>query len=169
MSTAQTGVSLAGCTLAFLILFANLRKWWTGGRALKDLIPTIQGFITGAFGTVCGGGLAGWLAGCTRQGANAGTAKAISATTGTTPGGEIPAGAMGSLTEEGAVVVFILFCALVLAYKAASKEDKARMTGALIAGFILCATAGVAGALQGLPDLANSIGLSGQNALGGSL
>ncbi|MFJ7489729.1 hypothetical protein ACIQZB_00460 [Streptomyces sp. NPDC097727] len=169
MTTAQTGASLAGCAIAILILFANLRKWWTGGRALKDLLPTIQGFITGAFGTVCSGGLVGWLAGCTRQGANAGGSKAVSATTGTETGGEIPAASMGSLTEEGAVIVFLLFCALVLAYKAASKEDKGRMTGALVAGFILCATAGVAGALHGLPDLANSIGLSGRNALRGAL
>ncbi|MEE1805953.1 hypothetical protein [Streptomyces sp. BE133] len=50
MTTTRTGATLAGCTIAFLVLFANLRKWWTGGRALKDLIPTIQGFVTGGLG-----------------------------------------------------------------------------------------------------------------------
>ncbi|WP_326768649.1 hypothetical protein OG978_32665 [Streptomyces sp. NBC_01591] len=169
MNTATTGATLAGCTVAFAILFLNLRKWWTGGRALKDLIPTIQGFITGALGTICAGGLAGWLAGCTRQAANTGGDKVISGTTGTGAGSAIASGSMGQLTEEGAVVVFLVFLALVASYKAASKEDKGRLIGTMIAGFILCATAGVAGALDGLPDLVNSLGLSGKNALGGAL
>lgn len=169
MTTTQTSATLAGCAVAFAILFLNLRKWWTGGRALKDLIPTIQGFVTGALGTACAGGLAGWLAGCTRQAANTGGDKVISGTTGTGAGRAVASGSIGQLTAEGAVVVFLLFLALFASYKAASKEDKGRLIGTLIAGFILCATAGVAGALRGLPDLANSLGLSIGNALSGAL
>ncbi|MFF2964249.1 hypothetical protein ACFVT1_36400 [Streptomyces sp. NPDC057963] len=169
MTTTQTGATLAGCTVAIAILFIHLRKWWTGGRALKDLIATIQGFITGALGTICVGGLAGWLAGCTRQAANTGGGKAITGVTGTSSGSSIASGSMGQLTEEGGVVVFLIFVVLVITYKAAPKEDKGRLVGAMVAGFILCGTAGVAGALNGLPDLVNSLGLSGKNALGGAL
>ncbi|MFD7066088.1 hypothetical protein ACFV97_02505 [Streptomyces sp. NPDC059913] len=169
MNTATTGASLAGAAIAVAILFIQLRKWWTGGRALKDLIPTIQGLLTGALGTLCAGGLLGWLAGCTRQGANTAGGKVITGVTGTDSGTPLATASMGQLTPEGGVVVFIVAVALVIAYKAASKEDKGKLLGALAAGFILCAIAGVAGALEGLPELVNGIGLSGRNALEGNL
>ncbi|MEU0627721.1 hypothetical protein [Streptomyces sp. NPDC005989] len=169
MNTTQTTATFAGCAVAIGILYIQLRKWWTGGRALKDLLTTIQGFITGALGTMCVGGLAGWLAGCTRQAANTGGSKVITGVTGTSSGSPIASGSMGQLTEEGGIVVFLIFVILVITYKAAAKEDKGRLVGALAAGFILCGTAGVAGALNGLPDLVNALGLSGRNALGGVL
>ncbi|MFJ1698172.1 hypothetical protein ACIOHC_24155 [Streptomyces sp. NPDC088252] len=169
MNTATTGVTLAGAAIAVTILFIQLRKWWTGGRALKDLLPTVQGLLTGALGTMCAGGLLGWLAGCTRQGVNSAGGKAITGVTGTDSGAPLAGASMGQLTPEGGVVVFIVAVALVLSYKAASKEDKGKLLGALAAGFILCAVAGVAGALEGLPELVNGIGLSGRNALEGNL
>lgn len=169
MNTATTGVTLAGAAIAAAILFVQLRKWWAGGRTLKDLIPTIQGLITGALGTVCAGGLLGWLAGCTRQAANGVGGKVVTSTTGTDSGTPLASGSLGQLTPEGGVVVFILAIALVVSYKAAGKDDKGRLLGALAAGFILCATAGVAGMLNGLPDLVNALGLSGRNALEGHL
>lgn len=169
MNTAQTGATLAGAAIAVTILFIQLRKWWVGGRALKDLILTVQGLLTGALGTVCAGGLLGWLAGCTRQGANTAGGKVITGVTGTESGSPLATASMGQLTPEGGVVVFIVAVALVISYKAASKDDKGRLLGALAAGFILCAVAGVAGALEGLPDLVNALGLSGRNALEGKL
>ncbi|MGW7198479.1 hypothetical protein [Streptomyces chryseus] len=163
------GTTLAGVAIALAILFLNLRKWWTGGRALKDLIPTGQGLITGAFGTVCVGGLAGWLSGCTRQAANLGGGKVVTGTTGSDSGSTIATGSLGSLTEEGGVVVFILFVATVAAYKAFNKEEKGRLLGAVLAGTVLCATAGVAGMLSGLPDLANELGASARTVLEGGV
>ncbi|MGW0550544.1 hypothetical protein [Streptomyces altiplanensis] len=168
MTTAQTGATLAGCTVAVAIMAIYLRKWWTGGRTLKDLFPMVQGFVTGALGTVCVGGLMGWLSGCTRQTANGGGGKVITGTTGTDSGAPLATGSMGQLTPEGGVVVFLITVLLVVSYKAASKDDKGRLLGFLAAGMILCATAGVAGMLTGLPDLVNSLGLSGRNLLEGN-
>ncbi|MCL7377459.1 hypothetical protein [Streptomyces sp. 35G-GA-8] len=155
------GTTLAGATIAVAILFLSMRKWWTGGRALKDLVPTVQGLITGAMSTVCVGGLAGWLSGCTRQAVNFGGGTAVSGTTGTVSSGPIATGSMGALSEEGGVVVFLLFVATIAAYKAFNKEEKGRLTGAIVAGSILCATAGVAGALDSLPGIANGLGAAG--------
>lgn len=169
MNTATSATTLAGCAIAIAILGLQLRKWWTGGRALKDLIPTVQGFITGALGTACAGGLAGWLAGCTRQVASGGGAKIITGTTGTEASAPIASGSIGTLTSEGGVIVFFVMLILVATYKAAPKDEKGKLLGALAAGFILCTTAGVAGMLTGLPDLANSLGTSAGNILAGTL
>lgn len=170
MNTTQTvGASLAGCLLAVAIMAVYLRKWWTGGRTIKDLAPMVQGFVTGALATICVGGLAGWLAGCTRQTSATVGGRIITGATGTEAGSTMASASMGQLTPEGGCVVFLLFVILVVSYKAASKDDKGRLLGFLAAGMILCATAGVAGALDGLPDLVNSLGLSGKNALEGKL
>lgn len=168
MNTTTTGATLAGAAIALFILVIQLRKWWTGGRALKDLAPTIQGLITGALGTICAGGLLGWLAGCTRQAANGGGEKVVTGVTGTSSGAPLASGSLGQLTSEGGVVVFLLAGLLVLTYKASSKEDKGKLLGSLAAGFILCATAGVAGMLDGLPGLVNGLGLSARNMLEGN-
>ncbi|WP_030747573.1 hypothetical protein [Streptomyces sp. NRRL F-5135] len=157
------GTTLAGVTIALCILFLNLRKWWTGSRAPKDLLPTGQGLLTGAMSTVCVGGLAGWLSGCTRQATSTLGGKAISGTTGTDSGSPIAAASMGSLTAEGGVVVVLFFVATFAMYKAGGKEEKGKLVGAVIAGAILCATAGVAGMLTALPDIANGLGASGRS------
>lgn len=168
MNTTQTGATLAACAIAITIMAVYLRKWWVGGRALKDLFPMIQGFVSGGLATICFGGLAGWLAGCTRQAVGGVGGKAVTGTTGTNSGDAITTGSLGQLTEEGGVVVFLLFVLLIVMYKAASKDDKGRLLGFFVAGAILCVTAGVAGMLDGLPDLINALGLSGRNALEGN-
>ncbi len=169
MTTTQTGATLAACAIAITIMVIYLRKWWVGGRALKDLFPMVQGFANGGLATICFGGLAGWLAGCTRQAAGGLGGHAVSGTTGTAAGSSIKGGSLGQLTPEGGVVVFLLFVLLVVSYKAANKDDKGRLIGFFVAGAILCVTAGVAGALDGLPGLINALGLSGRNALGGQV
>lgn len=166
MTTTQTvGASLAGCAAAIAVLFVTLRGWWTGGRAAKDLIIPVQGFLTGGLATVCVGGLGGWLAGCTRQGVSGAAGTAISATTGTEAGAPIATASLGQLTEEGGIVVVLIFLACLLSYKAAPKGDKGTLLGCLAAGMILCVTAGVAGALDGLPGLVNEAGAAGRNLL----
>lgn len=169
MNTTTTGATLAAVLIAVAIMAVYLRKWWVGGRTLKELIPMVQGFITGALATICFGGLAGWLAGCTRQTAGGAGGKVITGTTGTESGAPLAAGSMGQLTSEGGAVVFLLMVILVVSYKAASKDDKGRLLGFLAAGMILCVTAGVAGMLTGLPELVNSLGLSGRNMLEGNV
>lgn len=168
MTTTQTGSSLAACAIAITIMAVYLRKWWVGGRALKDLFPMIQGFVSGGLATICLGGLAGWLAGCTRQAVGGVGGKAVTGTTGTNSADAITSGSLGNLTEEGGVVVFLLFVLLIVTYKAASKDDKGRLLGFFTAGAILCVTAGIAGMLDGLPGLINGLGLSGRNALEGN-
>ncbi|MER6103606.1 hypothetical protein ABT115_15110 [Streptomyces sp. NPDC001832] len=165
MTTTQTGATLAACAIAVAILGIQLRKWWTGGRAWKDLLHTVQGFVTGALGTACAGGILGWLAGCTRQVANGAGGKAVTGVTGTESSAPIATGSIGQLSEEGGAVVFLVAVILFVTYKAVGKDEKGKLLGAMAAGFILCATAGVAGALHGLPELVNSIGLSGRNIL----
>jgi hypothetical protein len=164
---ATTGTTLAGAAIALVILALNLRKWWSGGRAAKDLIPTTQGLVTGAFGTMCAGGLAGWLSGCTRQATNFGGGKAVMGTTGTDSSSAIASGSFESLTPEGGVIVFAFFCVTIAVYKTLSKEDKGKLIGGVVAGSVLCVTAGVAGMLSGLPDVANQLGDSARAALEG--
>lgn len=169
MKTTLTGASLAACLIAIAVMAVYLRKWWTGGRAIKDLMAMVQGFVNGALATICLGGLGGWVAGCARQTAGGVGGKAISATTGTDAGAPLATASLGRLTPEGGCVVFLLLVLLVISYKAASKDDKGRLVGFLFAGMVLCVTAGVAGMLDGLPDLVNSLGLSGRNAIEGNV
>lgn len=168
MKTTVTGASLAACAIAITIMAVYLWKWWRGGRAAKDLISMVQGFINGALSTICTGGLAGWLSGCTRQAAGGVGGKAVTSTTGAGSGGAIRSGSLGQLTPEGGVVVLVLFVFLVISYKVASKDDKGRLLGFCISGAILCVTAGIAGLLTGLPEMINSLGQSGSNMLSGN-
>ncbi|MGQ4351968.1 hypothetical protein [Streptomyces drozdowiczii] len=167
--TTTTGASLAACLIAIAVMAVYLRKWWTGGRAVKDLVTMAQGFINGALATICLGGLGGWLAGCARQTAGGVGGKVVSSTTGTSAGTPMATASLGRLTPEGGCVVFLLFVILIVSYKAASKEDKGRLMGFVFAGAVLCVTAGVVGVLNGLPDLVNSLGTSGRNALEGNV
>ncbi|WP_329592147.1 hypothetical protein OG195_27340 [Streptomyces sp. NBC_01362] len=167
MMTTTTGVTFVACLIALVTMAVYLRKWWTGGRAAKDIISMAWAFLNGGLTTVCVGGLAGWLAGCTRQAVGGVGGKAFSATTGTDSGTPIATASLGQLTPEGGGVVVFLFVILFFSYKAASKEEKGRLLAFVAAGMVLCVTAGVAGVLDGLPDLINGLGLSGRNALEG--
>lgn len=158
----STGLSLSGLALALVVLLANLRRWWKGTRDPKDLAHFGQGFTLGALGTACAGGLLGWLAGCAPGIANSGGQKGVSGLTGASPSSPIAPGSIGSLTEEGAVVVAIFTLVVVWSWRAAKKDDKKRLGGGLLCGSTLSATAGVAGLLTWLPDLVNTIGMQGR-------
>lgn len=161
MNTA-TSLNLSGLALALVVLLANLRRWWKSNRDPKDLAHFGQGFTLGALGTACAGGLLGWLAGCAPGIANTGGQKGVSGLTGASPSSPLARGSIGSLSEEGAVVVAVFTLIVVWSWRAAKKDDKKRLGGGLFCGFTLCATAGVAGLLTWLPDFANTIGVQGR-------
>lgn len=164
MTTTQ--LTFAGAAISLAVLFLNLRPWWKGGRDPKALIPFGVSFILGALATVCTGGLLGWLAGCSAVGANTAGNKAVPGTTGTSDAA-LARGSLGALTPEGGVVVFLLAIGVFAAFKAAGKSDKRRMVGGGFCGATLCLTAGIAGTLDFLPGVANSIGAGLRSALEG--
>ncbi|MFD3917332.1 hypothetical protein ACFWR1_38260, partial [Streptomyces sp. NPDC058603] len=73
-------------------------------------------------------------------------------------GGALARGDLGQLTPEGAVIVFLMTVGVVLAWKAAGKQDKKRMVGGGFCGATLCVTAGVASLLNWLPGSLNTAG-----------
>jgi hypothetical protein len=152
-------LTLAGLALTLAILWANLRPWWTGSRDPKMLAAFGKGAGLGVLGAMCAGGLLGWLAGCAPVVGSTAGSKAVGAVTGTPSGAALARGSMsGSLTEEGAVVVFVAAVCVWFAWRKASKDDKKRIAGGAYCGASLCATAGVAGALNFLPGLVNGAG-----------
>ncbi|MFE6225465.1 hypothetical protein [Streptomyces sp. NPDC057854] len=152
-------LTLAGLALTAVILWANLRPWWTSNRDPKLLAPFGKGAALGVVGAMCAGGLLGMLAGCAPQVGSTAGSKAVGAVTGTQSSTALTRGSLsGSLTEEGAVVVFLIAVGVVFAWRKAGKDDKKRMAGGVFCGASLCATAGVAGALQFLPGLVNQTG-----------
>lgn len=161
MNTA-TGLSLSGFALALIILLANLRRWWKGSRDPKDLSHFGQGFTLGALATACAGGLLGWVAGCAPGVANSGGQKGVSGLTGASPSSPLARGSIGSLTEEGAVVVTLFAVLVLFSWRAAKKDEKKRLGGGMFCGMTLCITAGIAGLLTWLPDLVNTIGMQGR-------
>lgn len=162
-------LTLGGLAIALTILLLNVRTWWKSpGRDPKVLGPFTAGFALGALATICTGGLLGWLAGCTAGITNSIGSKAVPGATGT--GDDVLAsGSLGTLTAEGGVIVFLLAVGVFFAWKAASKELKRRMAGGLICGATLCLTAGIAGALDWLPELVNGAGQQVRAAVEGSL
>lgn len=164
MTTDQ--LTLAGAAISIGVLFLNLRPWWTGGRNPKDLLPFGSAFVLGALATVCAGGLLGWLAGCSAVGANTAGNKAVPGATGTSDVA-LARGSLGALTQEGGVIVFLLALAVAAAWKVAGKKDKRRMAGGGFCGMTLCLTAGIAGTLDWLPGVANSLGTGLRSALEG--
>ncbi|MCX5229691.1 hypothetical protein [Streptomyces sp. NBC_00233] len=161
----NAALSLAGLALTIVILWANLRPWWTGSRDPKMLAPFGKGAGLGVLGTMCTGGLLGWLAGCAPQVGSAAGSKAVGSMTGTQTSTPLARGSLsGSLSEEGAIVVFLIAVGVVFAWRKASKDDKKRMAGGAFCGASLCATAGVAGALSFLPNLVNQAGDAGRAA-----
>lgn len=157
MTTADT-ITYGCLALSLLVIYANLRKWWGGGRKAKDLGPFGGGFLFGAIATVCAGGLLGWLAGCSAGAGNTVGDKAVPGATGTNAGGVLAHGGLGRLTPEGGLIVFIATGALIFAWKSASPEVKKRMSGGLFCGATLCLTAGVASLMNWLPQVVNQAG-----------
>lgn len=160
------GISLAGAFVCLGIAYFNIKKWWDGSRELKNLAPFAQSTLMGALASLCGGGLLGWLSGCTRQGVSTVGDHAVSGITGTSGGAPVASQSLaGQLTPEGGVVVALAAVITVAAYKAAEKDEKRRVLGGLICGVCLTITAGAAGALNGLPGLVNEIGAAAGRAL----
>lgn len=164
MTTSQ--LTLSGAAISLAVLYLNLRPWWKGGRNPKDLVPFGVSFLLGALSTVCVGGLLGWLAGCSATGANTVGEKTVPGATGTQDAA-LARGSLGQLTTEGGVVVALLTVAVGAMWKAAGEKDRRRMAGGAWCGATLCLTAGVAGALSGLPDAANHLGEGLRAALEG--
>lgn len=158
------GLSLAGAAVCVGIAFFNIKKWWDGGRELKNLAPFAQSTLMGALSSLCAGGILGWLSGCTRQGVSTVGDQAVSGITGTSGGAPIAARSLaGELTPEGGLVVALAAVITLAAYKAAGKDEKRRVIGGLICGMCLTITAGIAGALDGLPGLVNDVGAAGRS------
>ncbi|MFB7589361.1 hypothetical protein [Streptomyces sp. NPDC056169] len=161
----QAALTLTGLALTLVILWANLRPWWTGSRDPKMLAPFGKGAALGILSAMCAGGLLGFLSGCAPAVGSAAGSKAVGAVTGAQSSTALARGSLsGSLSEEGAVVVFLLTVGVVFAWKKAGKDDKKRMAGGAFCGATLCATAGIAGALSFLPDLVNQAGTAGRAA-----
>lgn len=157
MNTADS-LTIGGLALALLVLFANARTWWNGGRNLKDIAPYALCFLFGAIATCCAGGLLGWLAGCSAGASNTVGAKAVPGATGTQSGSALAHGDLGSLTPEGGIIVFVATGALIFAWKSADKTVTKRMAGGLFCGSTLCLTAGIAGLMNWLPPVVNQAG-----------
>jgi hypothetical protein len=153
--SAATGLTLAGLAITLTIAWANLRPWWKSNRDLKALIPFGSGMLLGALSTMCSGGLLGWLSGCAPRVTNAVGDKAVRGVTGTSNGTALVRHPLGSLTHDGAVLVFVVTAGVVFAWRAAGKPERKRMSGGALVGCTLCATAGVASLLNWLPDLVN--------------
>ncbi|GAB2731708.1 hypothetical protein [Streptomyces bullii] len=152
------GLTLAGIALVLVILWANLRPWWKSDRDPAKLKSFGTGSLLGALSTMCGGGLLGYIAGCAAGAANTGGGKAVAGATGQQAGAPVTTGDLGSLTPEGAVVVFLLTCGTIFAFRAAGRDERKRMVGGVFCGVCLCLTAGVANALSWLPGLINGAG-----------
>jgi hypothetical protein len=161
----NVGLSLGGVTIALAILWLNLRPWWKGGRDPKALLPYGSGAGLGSLSTICVGGALGWgaagIAGLFTRGGNTGVARM----TGTSGADPMPTGRMGTLTQEGGVVVCLLLVGVVLLYKTSGKQDKRRIIGGFASFAVLGFLPGVADLLDWWPDVVNSIGLQGHDLL----
>ncbi|MFF9554575.1 hypothetical protein ACF1DY_01905 [Streptomyces albus] len=157
MNTANS-LTLLGLAVTVVILYANLRTWWTGSRDFKTIAPFATYFVYGGAMTMCVGGLLGFLAGCAAGATNTAGEKGVPTVTGTGGGGTLASGTLGRLTPEGGVVVFVATFALIIAWRAAGKNVKKRAFGGAFCGATLCTTAGVAGLMQWLGPAINQLG-----------
>jgi hypothetical protein len=117
---------------------------------------------------MCGGGLLGYLAGCTAGAVNTGGGEVVTGTTGQHAGAPVTTGSLGDLTPAGAVIVVLIASGVVFAFRAAGKDERKRMVGGVVCGVCLCLTAGVASALNWLPGLINGAGQQLQAAVQGA-
>ncbi|MFE6103200.1 hypothetical protein ACFVQ4_25030 [Streptomyces laurentii] len=150
-------LSFAGVGVALLVLWANLRPWWKGGRDPKALIPYGTALLLGLIATMCIGGLLGWgaagIAGLVTHGSD----KAVSAAAGTSSA-SMATSRLGALTAPGGVTATAYFIGMIILWKGAGKQDKRRMLGGLITGAVLGFLPGVVLLLGWLPDTVNGIG-----------
>lgn len=165
----RTGLTLAGALLALAIAYINLRTWYKGSRDAKQLVPFGSGFLLGAMGAMCTGGLLGWLAASSPTIANRLGEKATSLLTGTADTSTVTPARLGVLTPSGASVVFLATVAAALAFKSYGKVDKKRAVGGVFVGSSFCVTAAAASLLDWLPTLLNDTGAQLGAALQGAL
>lgn len=166
--TTTTTVTLSGLALALAVLYANLRPWWTGKREAKQLAAFGKGSALGLVSAVCPGGILGWSAAHSGTAANTGGDKLVHGTTGIKAGAPVAHQSMGGLSAPGAIVVALITFVVVLAWRAAGKQDKKRIAGGAFVTSVLCLTAGVAGALTWVPGTLNSIGAQLHTAVQGA-
>ncbi|AZM46585.1 hypothetical protein DMB38_12860 [Streptomyces sp. WAC 06738] len=152
-------LTVGGLGVGLAILGVNLWKWWKSpGRDPKALLPFAAGLSLGALATLCAGGLLGVLAGWTAGLNNKAGEVAVPGATGTSSGA-VARGSMGALTSGGALLVFLLAVAYVVAWRAANKELKRKLLGGWWSGATLSLSAGAAGILAStLVPLVNDAG-----------
>ncbi|MFH8717254.1 hypothetical protein [Streptomyces zaomyceticus] len=150
-------LSFAGVSLALLVLWANLRPWWKGGRDPKALVPYGSTLLLGLLATMCVGGLLGWGAAGIVGLFSGGGDTVVSAAAGTS-GTSVATAQLGTLTGPGGVTVTLYFGAILLIWKSAGKQDKRRMLGGLATGAVLGVLPGAVLLLDWLPDTVNTAG-----------
>ncbi|MBZ6250554.1 hypothetical protein KVH27_19500 [Streptomyces olivaceus] len=156
--TGTTTLTLGGLLLALIILYANLRPWWAGGRDVKQLAPFCKGLGGALVAATCPGGILGWARQRTGAIANTAGETAGRGATGTAQADTVSGGQMTGLIGVGALVAVLVVFATFLAWKAAGPKDKRRIVGGAFVGLVATLTAGVAGALDWLPGALNGVG-----------
>ncbi|WP_264203536.1 hypothetical protein [Streptomyces bambusae] len=151
------GLSLAGVAVGIIILIANLRPWWNGGRDPKALLPFVSGWTLGALATVCTGGALGWgahgIAGLISRAGNTAT-EAVAGTS----AAPVETARAGTLTGPGGVAVVVYLAYVVLLYRSSGQQDSRRILGGVATGAILGLLPGIAAMLGWLPGTANGLG-----------
>ncbi|MFH9610446.1 hypothetical protein [Streptomyces sp. NPDC017448] len=155
-----TGLSLAGVAVALVIMWANFRPWWKGGRDPKALVPYGAGWLLGALATVCAGGALGWGAAGITGLLSKGGDTAVGSLVGTGPAA-LASTRMGSLTPAGGIVVCIVLAVVIFLHRASGKLDRRRIIGGVITGAVLGVLPGIAAQLDWLPETANMLGAWG--------
>ncbi|MEV1063400.1 hypothetical protein [Streptomyces sp. NPDC050263] len=166
--TGTTALTLGGLLSALLVLYANLRPWWTGGREMNKLAAFAKGFTAAACAAACPGGLLGWASHRSGTVANGSGERLGHATTGTVQTAGLTAGQLTGLGATGAAIVVLVVFAVSLSWKDAGKADKRRIIGGAYTGSVLCLTAGVAGLLSWLPAALNGAGAAAVEAFQGA-
>jgi len=156
--TATTALTLGGLLSALLVLYANVRPWWKGGREFSKITAFGKGFCAAACAAACPGGLLGWASHHSGTVANGSGERLGHAATGTTATDSLTTGQLTGLGMTGAAIVVLVVFAVSLSWKDAGKADKRRIVGGAYTGSVLCLTAGVAGMLAWLPRALNAAG-----------
>ncbi|MFE5868784.1 hypothetical protein ACFQ6V_09035 [Streptomyces roseifaciens] len=162
----MNALSLGGIAAALAILYANLRPWWKGKRELKAILPFVSGGILGGLATVCIGGALGWGAAGAAALLSEGGDSSVHTIVGT-GGAPVARASAGTLTEAGGAVVFLIFVAVVILFKASTGKDRWRIAGGFVTFAGLGVLPAVAGVLLYLVLGVNAAGDWGLNALNG--
>jgi hypothetical protein len=166
--TTTSTLTLGGLLGALLVLYANLRPWWTGGREMKQLTAFGKGFGAAACAAACPGGILGWAHSRSGTVANGAGERVGEGATGAAQTSGLTSGQLVGLGATGAAVVVVVVFAVSLSWKAAGRADKRRILGGAFVGSTLCLTAGVAGLLSWLPGALNAAGAGAVAAVQGT-